>query len=51
MLKIHPADSNLLFDTEDGEIAAVAYENNDITEFVVEYADYLFPQWEKELVD
>lgn len=51
MLKIHPTDSKLLFDTEDGEITAVAYEEIDVTEFVVEYADYLFPQWEKELVD
>jgi len=49
MLRIHPADSNLLFDIEDGEITAVAYENNDVTEFVVEYADYLFLKWEKEI--
>lgn len=50
-LKTHPADSNLVFDTENGEITAVSYENNDVTEFVIEYADYLFPKWEKELLD
>lgn len=50
-LKTHPNDENLLFDVENGEITSVAYKGIDVTEFTIEYADYLFPQWEKELVD
>lgn len=49
MLKIHPTDPTLLFDTEDGEIIAVSFEGNDVTTFVIEYCDFLFPKWEGEI--
>lgn len=33
------------------EITAVSFCGTDITEFVTEYCDHLFPQWEENLLD
>ena len=33
------------------EITAVAWCGSDITEFVTEYSDHLFPKWEESLLD
>ncbi len=49
MLKPHPTDENLLFDTEDGEITAVSWKGEDVTEFVTEYCDELFKKWETQI--